>query len=218
VRWISLIALLTAFSPPGAQTVGPATPDEVICQAEARFDALTDYECVADMESSLGQRSEAGSHRIWFKKPRMLRVRILRGRGRGVEFAVDYHGKMRGHQGGLLKAIVVEVSVKDPRIRSIRGVPVTEADWGSFYHKYWERSARPDARATLAPRGEEQAPYEVSLSYTDGEKRMREIYRIDPRLWVMVEGEVYEDEVRVDHVVFREIKLNTGVEDRWFKL
>ena len=41
---------------------------------------------------------------------------------------------------------------------------------------------------------------------------------IDPQRWVMVEGSAYEGGTRVEHVVFRDVKLDTGVDDRWFKL
>jgi hypothetical protein len=54
--------------------------------------------------------------------------------------------------------------------------------------------------------------------YSEQGRRYREVYRIDPHLWVMLEGRVYEDDVLVDHVRFRDIHLDTGVKDSWFRL
>jgi hypothetical protein len=70
----------------------------------------------------------------------------------------------------------------------------------------------------LAPHPSPERPYEVVLTYSDGEKRMREVYRIDPQMWVMVEGDVFEDGMRVDHVAFSEIRLDAGVPDSVFRL
>ncbi len=97
-------------------------------------------------------------------------------------------------------------------------MPVTELDWGSFYRKYREHAGRPGARATVAAHASAEAPYEVILTYSEQGTQWRGVYHIGSRHWVMVEGEVYEGQTRVDHIVFREIKLNTGVRDRWFRL
>jgi len=203
---------------PVAQAADPITADEVLRRAEAQFAGLTDYECEADAESRLGTKTETGSYRIWFRKPALLRVKVLAGRNRGSEVVLGDDGKVHGRKGGLLKAIVIRMSATDGRLRSLRGLPVTEFDWGSFYRKLRERGARLGAKTVLATRAGAQAPYELVLTYHDAGKSIREVYRIDPRLWVMTEGEVYEDHLRVDHVVFRDVRLNSGVSDRWFRL
>jgi hypothetical protein len=58
----------------------------------------------------------------------------------------------------------------------------------------------------------------VVVSYPDLGKAVREVYSFDPERWIIVQGELYEDNVRMERVVFREIKLDTGVEEKWFKL
>ena len=193
-------------------------PEEVLRRAEERFQTLQDYECLADTDATLGKKRDAGTYRIWFKKPHMLRVRVIRGKHRGSEVAQDARGAVRGHEGGLLKPIVIRLSPTDKRLRGLRGLPVTEIDWGSFYAKCRERAGRPGARLALAPRPSSEAPYELVVTYLDQGTAVREVYRIDPQRWVMSEGEVFEDGMRVDHIVFRDIRLDTGVAEKWFKL
>jgi outer membrane lipoprotein-sorting protein len=211
---ILLLALLPLRLPAGESL----TADEVMRRAEAAFAALSDYECLSDSETRLGAKVESGTHRIWFKQPRMLRVHVLRGRDDGSEVAVGADGRVRGHKGGILKAIVIRLSANDKRLRNLRGVPVTDLPWGRFYEKYRERAARPGARTALQPRLQPDDPYDLVLTYADGGKAIREVYRIEARRWVMMQGDVYENEVRVHHIVFRDIRLNTGVKDSWFKL
>jgi len=211
-----LLAFLFLTACPG-RGAEPLTAGDVLRRAEDRFRSLHDYECLADAETRLGRKSDSGIYRVWFKKPHQLRVRVVKGRHKASEVAMDAGGSVRGHEGGLLKPIVIKLKATDKRLCNLRGVPVTELDWGSFYTKCRERTARAGARTTLIP-GADEAPHEVVVTYPHEGKAMREVYRIDPKLWVMVEGSVYEDEVRVDLIRFREIRLDPGLEDRWFKL
>lgn len=201
--------------PAAAQSL---TATAVIERAEARFRALKDYECTAELESRLGRKVDTGTCRFWFKQPRMLRAKITRGVGKGSEVAVDRAGTIRGRKGGLLKRFVRKMQESDPRLLTIRGASVMGLDWGSFFLKYHAGALRPGSRTVLAPRASADAPYQIQLSYPDLGKRIREVYSFDPHQWVIVEGAVYEDDVRVEHVLFREIKLDTGVADSWFKL
>jgi hypothetical protein len=148
----------------------------------------------------------------------MLRVKVVHGAKKGSEVAMDSTGQIRAHAGGVLSPVVQRLKPADQRLRNVRGVSLMEMDWGSFYGKFRERSARPDARVTLAPHPDPNAPYALTLTYSEGGKPMRELYAIDPHDWFMVEGDVYEAGARVDHVLFRDVKLNPGLKDSWFKL
>jgi outer membrane lipoprotein-sorting protein len=213
VLGIVLLAAPVAVLP----AAGP-TADEVVSRAEQQFAGLTDYECLSEMEAHQGERQESGRYHLWFKKPRMLRVRVTGGRNRGSEVAIDSGGAIRGRKGGLLKPFVMRLKPTDRRLKSIRGVPVTEFYWGAFYEKLRRRASLAGAQLSLEPHLRPEAPFEVVLTYRDAGKSMREVYGIDPRLWVMVEGEVFEDGTRVDHVTFQDIRLNTGVAESWFRL
>jgi outer membrane lipoprotein-sorting protein len=219
-RWVFL-ALVLALLVPDARIVGavePPTAAEVIARGEERFRTLRDYACLAEVEMRLRGKVEAGSGQLWFKQPRMLRIRINQGSGKGSEVAVDSDGKIRGRRRGFLSFIVKRLQVSDRRLHTIRGTSMLELDWGSFFLRYHAAVLRPDARIVLAPHPNPNAPYQVVVTYPDLGKSIREVYALDPHQWVIVEGELYEDNVRVEHVVFRDIKLDTGVAPDWFRL
>jgi hypothetical protein len=196
----------------------PPTADEVIRRAEERFRLLTDYDCFADTDSRAGKKAEAGTYHLWIKRPAMVRIRVIKGGHRGSEVAVDANGNVRGREGGLLKAFVIGLSKTDRRLQSIRGVPITQLDWGSFYRTYHENAARPGARVTLSPHTGGVGPYEVTVTFPQEGKRVRAVYRVDPTRWVLLEADEFEDEVRVDHILFRDINLDTGLSEKWFRL
>jgi hypothetical protein len=148
----------------------------------------------------------------------MLRVKVLRGSRKGSQVAVDSTGQIRGSKGGILGLIVRRMKTTDSRLLTIRGTSMMTLDWGSFFLKYHAAALRPDAQVVLAPHPDPGSPFEVVVTYSNLGKSVREVYSLDPHRWVIVEGAVYEDETRVEHVVFRDIKLDTGRAEGWFRL
>ncbi len=213
-----VVPLLTGARLARAAAPAPTSPEELMRRVEARFRAIEDYQCLADLECRLGEKSESGSYQIWFKQPQCLRVKVLRGRSRGSDVVVDEQGKISGRKGGLLKPFVIRLRPDDSRIRSLTGMPLTQFDLGKFCRRFWEQSGRPDARTQLTPARGGGDSHEVSLTYAADGARMREIYRIDPFTLSVQEAEIYRDNVRTDRVVFRDIRFNTGVRDGFFRL
>lgn len=215
----TVLALALVIAP-GLRVRAGDTPRtfSMIQRGEERFRTIQDYECLVDVESRVGKRVETGTCRFWYKQPRMLRVKVLRGNRSGSQVTVDRTGQIRGSKGGLLGLIVRRLQPTDSRLLSIRGTSMTTLDWGSFFQKYHAAAQRPDAQVTLAPHADPTAPYEVTVTYANLGKSMREVYSLDPQSWLIVEGAVYEDATRVEHVLFRDIKLNTGVAETWFRL
>jgi hypothetical protein len=216
--WIFLALALLMLCALTARATEVMSPVTVLQRCEERFRGLYDYECVVELESRLANEVEVGACRFWFKQPRLLRANITRGKRKGSVVAVDRAGTIRGHKGGILKGIVRKMNDDDHRLMTIRGASVMGLDWGSFFKRFHAGERRPGAKTTLVPRAGAAAPYQVQLSYPDSGSRVREVYSFDPTQWVIVEGAVYENEVRVEHVVFRDIKVDTGVADTWFKL
>jgi outer membrane lipoprotein-sorting protein len=215
---VALLALVPLAGALRADAAGSLTAADVIERGEERFRTLQDYNCTVELEAKKGGRVETGTCQFWFKQPRMLRLKVLRGSRKGSEVTVSGTGQIRGHQGGLFKGIVRRMKTSDPRLLTIRGSSMMGLDWGSFFLKYHAAALSPGARVTLAPREDSEAPYQVQVSYPLGGKRVREVYSLAAQRWTIVEGSVYEDDVRVEHVTFEDVKLDTGLADGWFSL
>jgi outer membrane lipoprotein-sorting protein len=199
----------------GAEEVGP---EAILQRVDRQFGTLRDYECLVDTDCRAGSKQESRSFRLWYKQPGMLRARVLRGRSSGSEVVITSDGTIRGRKGGLLKPIVVRLSPDDGRIRNLRGIPISEFLWNVFYHRYSERAALPGARMILLPRQDSAAPYEISLTYSDQGRPMREVLRVDPAGWFLRELEIFDGSACVDRAVFHDWKMNPGLKDNWFRL
>lgn len=211
---LSLASTVGAGAAPG----DPNTPQEILNRAEERLRSLTDYRCFAEGQATLGEKKDGGSYRVWFRNPCLARIKVVSGRSKGSEIAVDQKGQVRARKGGLLKPFVVKMKPDDRRLLSIRGISVCEITWPAFYKRWRQTAALPGARTTIAPRPSREAPYEVVISFEREGKQCREHYRVDPRLWVLTEAEMWENGQRVDQIRFSEVVLNSGVEEEFFRL
>src|SRR5437879_1551521 len=76
---LAFLALPTV-QPRAAEAI---TAAGVISRGEECFRTLQSYECTADVQSRLGKRGDSGTVQFWFKQPRMLRLKVVRGKGKG---------------------------------------------------------------------------------------------------------------------------------------
>jgi outer membrane lipoprotein-sorting protein len=207
------LALLPALQGAG----DPLTVQELISRGELRFQQLTDYECMTDLESRLGSKTDTGICRFWYKQPGMFRVRSVRGQHQGSEVVRNAQGDLYARKGGLLKAFSKRLQPTDSRVSNLRGTPVNELVWGTIYRRLRERMARPGTRVVLAAPSRPGDPYEIALGYAENGKQIRQICRVDAQQWLPTEVQVVENGVVVERAAFRDVRLNGGLKDKWFR-
>src|SRR5688572_15455579 len=83
-------------------------PQQVIDQMAGKFSSVNDYDVRVDSVSLEGGKEEKKTYRFAFKKPRMIRLRVISGEGKDGEMCVRPDGKIRGRKNsGLLKAFAI---------------------------------------------------------------------------------------------------------------
>src|SRR5215212_9183901 len=126
VRKFSLFQILFAISLVGL-VPGPATAGgthealELIDRMQDRLSRCQDYQYMVNSFERKGDREEKRSYRLFVKDERLMRVKVVEGRGKGSEATVDGKGRVRGRKGGLLKPFAQTLKPTDDRIRSLRG-------------------------------------------------------------------------------------------------
>jgi outer membrane lipoprotein-sorting protein len=212
------VALLAGGVASGSGAAEPLTPAAVKGRLQARLDGLTDYQCVLRTETKSGTRVERGEFQLWYRRPGYLRLRVVEGRRRGSEFVMGVDGTLRGRHGGLLRAFSRRLSRGDPSLRSLRGQPAWELDFGSFLRAMEERMSQPGSRSILHPAGGGDPEVILEVRYrSPGGEALRDIWGIDPRDWLLRRGDVFEGDQRVDHVEFTNIRTDVGLKESWFR-
>jgi outer membrane lipoprotein-sorting protein len=203
-----LISLAAGFASAATSTPASLTPETVSAKLQQRFEQLTDYEAVMNTETRSGARIEAARFHVWYRKPGLFRLRVLRGRQRGSELLVEADGTLRGRRGGLLRPFSRQLSRSDPSLRSLRGQPAWELDLGSFLRAMRKRMAQAGSSSAVLKPAPSEPDLRLEVRYqspADGHP-LRDVWIIDPRTWLLVGGEVYDGEQRVDRFEITDFK------------
>jgi outer membrane lipoprotein-sorting protein len=217
-RSLGLLLVLLFVARGAALQETALTPAAVAARLQTRFDQIQDYECVMQTETRAGSKVEAASFRIWYRRLGLLRLRVLKGRRKGSELVMGADGSLRGRRGGLLRPFSRRLSRSDPSLRSLRGQPAWELDFGSFIRALRERLALPGSRATVQQptSAEPHLTLEIHYRPPDAAGPLRDVWFIDPQSWLLARGDVYDGVARVDHFEFGDIRLDQGLKESWF--
>ncbi len=211
-----LSAGLTTAAVPGEMP----TAGTLVAGLEEHFRGVQDYQCVMESEVRGEKKSAHGTYRIWYRKPELFRLKVLKGSHEGSEFAVTPSGKIRARPGGLLKKLVVkEFSKTDSRFLTPRGNYAWQSTFTAQCRELKQRlAAAQKCRVQPAP----QAPGQMQIDFVyrpaDRDEAIREIWTIDPSRDLLMEQEIFEGSRRVEHVRFRDYEENVGLNERFFKL
>ncbi|HYK54825.1 MAG TPA: hypothetical protein VEV38_14990 [Candidatus Eremiobacteraceae bacterium] len=127
------IAVIGAGHPGIAATAAPASPGEAaIAKFSAAWDKLNSYSCDLAAHEVLGSRVQDRTYAMLFRKPYDTRMDITGGDGKGG--AAVWHGgdTLRGHQGGFISFIKLNLNIHDSKATSIRGTTIAQANFGSI--------------------------------------------------------------------------------------
>ncbi len=95
------------------------------------WQGVRDYTCTMDSYNRLGDKEEYKTYEYWYLKPGYVRMKVIKGKGKGgVAFYDPHRNKVRGHKGGFFSFVVLTLSPTDKRVTSIRGVRMDETTFG----------------------------------------------------------------------------------------
>jgi len=134
---LALAAICAAFA--GATAASDAASATSASSGEASlakfttaWDKLGSYACSIAAHEMLGTRVQDRTYTFIFRKPYDTKMDITGGDGRGG--AAVWHGgdTLRGHQGGFVSFIKLNLNIHDGRATSIRGTTIAQANFGAI--------------------------------------------------------------------------------------
>lgn len=156
ISWVLVLILPILLLAPAivsAQTQLPeeTVPDNVkqlLTASWANWNALSDYQFTMQATVRKGNRVEKSAYHDYFKKPDMFRTDVTAGPKAGGAVVKQADGKIKGHQGGFLAAIILTLSPADKRLYDVRGNYFLEAEWSRHLKQIEDRLIK-GARAAL---------------------------------------------------------------------
>ncbi len=154
---------------------------------------------------------------FYFKRPRLIRMDILKGNRFADTGSVGVYrndGKVSGRKGGLLSFLAVTVDKHDPQATTIRGVALDQSDLQATLERMQLHLA--ESVCTLsAPAG----VYEMVFEPRDPSRNAgvtREVIRLDAATLLPVSADSFEGERLVQHAEWSSYIIDAGLPDRLF--
>jgi outer membrane lipoprotein-sorting protein len=188
----------------GATSTQVDLVQDAIGRLVATWDKINTYECTVSSHEVKGTDVQDRVYHIRFEKPLETRVDIVDGDGRGSAAVWDGGDRVRGHQGGMLSMIKLNIDIHNKLATSIRGTTIAQANFGALIEHL-----------------KSQDPSFLRVT-TDGDKTVLVVQEVFSAPDTDVTKEVYifgadglpieyfqyaEDEV-VKHVVYSDLKIN----------
>jgi len=142
--WACFLAVFLSASPALSPAIGVRTAEsfkEVLAGAVTKFGQIQDYQCLYESFASNGKKSETFLYKLYFSKPKQIRLEILKGRSKGTILLYDPgRKKVRLRIGsGLLSSLVLSMSPANKRVVDVNGHGVDHADWGWILGRHLEQ-------------------------------------------------------------------------------
>ena len=192
---------LGAFGAPGGAAQSGAAALEKFSNA---WSAVKTYKCTLTAHEVSGSRVQDRVYHLFFSKPSDTRMDIVGGDGRGGAAVWRGGDTVRGHQGGLLAGIKLNLNLHARLATSLRGTTVAEANFGAILEhikglktKSLEAESTGDATQIVAIAAEPSTNQNVTKELVVlGKDGLPTTY------------EQYEGDTQVKKVMYTELQLN----------
>ena len=207
---VAAAALLLACPSPGrADDDGHA-----IAMMAATWNSIHTYEVTVTVHETKGASVQDRVYRVCFQQPMHTRVDIIGGDGRGMAAIWDGGDTVRGHQGGMLSFLHLNVGIHDRLATDLRGGTIAQANFGALLEHL--RSLDPH-HVRVTSRGGRTI---LVVDYDPAEPNSditKEVYIFGSN-WLPAEFFEYADETLVRHVVNTGLKVNLALPDSTWRL
>ena len=218
---VLILVLLCALAP----TLSPGADNDFksyFLRLSRQFEQLRDYQCLYESTSSKGEQTETFLYKLFFSKPKSVRMEIVRGRSRGTILLLDpVRNKVRLRIGsGLLASLVLTMSPDNKRVVDLNGHGLDHADWGWFLDQHREQLDHFESTSLKDETvdGRQARVFElVSKDIVQTQSIGREKIWIDPEWDVVVRYQVFDPKGNlIQAAVFSRIVLNPGLKKDLF--
>jgi len=194
-------------------------PSELFEMIKVRYEEIKDYQCRLFEWSTDGRRYEERIINFYFKKPKLIRMDILRGNRPFDSGSVAVYlgsGKVKGHRGGILKNIVLNVPRESALATTIRGVTMDESDMETVIikMKYYLENGKISITETGDVYQFECVPFDV----TKNEGISRDVLWIGKKNLLVVYNERFAGTKSVQRVQWCDYIVNAGLPDELFNI
>jgi len=212
-RWIMLaapVAILAFASAASATTTG----EQALAKYAAAWDKVTSYTCSMAAREVSGTRVQDRVYAFKFRKPFDTRMDVTEGDDRGGAGVWRGGDTVKGHQGGFLSFIKLNLNLHDPKAVSVRGTTIADANFGALLeHIKSLKGATIDA----VPDGD-LTKINVAVADPAADDNVTKEMMVLGTNDLPVEYDQWEGDNEVKRVIYTDLALNVDIPDSTFNL
>ncbi len=178
-----------------------------VAKMAATWNKINTYECTVTVHEANGTRVQDRVYLIRFARPTQTRVDIVKGDGRGSAAIWNGGDRVRGHQGGLLSIIRLNVDIHSKFATDLLGSTIDQANFGALLSHL--KSLDPNVLHATVKGGNTVLVVELDPPKSDTDIT-KEVYIVGPD-GLPVEYFQYAEDKVVRHVVNSGLKVNTDI-------
>lgn len=197
---LAVVAALFAATPTEAETASG-----VLNRFESAWNNLQSYTCTWTVHEVEGTNVQDRVYHVFFQKPLNTRAEVVDGDGKGSVAVWEGGDRVRGHQGGILSLIKLNLDIHNRLAVGLRGATIAQVNLGWLLQHLQSISTN---NFTVTQQGGDSV---LSAHVTDAPPDtdvVKEVYVFAPS-GLPVEGFQYADnDVLLKHVVYSDYQLN----------
>jgi len=203
----------TAAASGAASAASVSSGETALAKFTTAWDKLSSYTCSLSAHEVLGTRVQDRTYTFIFRKPYDTKMDITGGDGKGG--AAVWHGgdTLRGHQGGFISFVKLNLNIHDSRATSIRGTTIAQANYGSILDHV--KSLKGTVEASALGNGT-QIDFSVPDPSSDESVTKERVVLASNGL--PSEYDQWEGDTLVRHVVYTDVVIDPTLTDSSFNL
>jgi outer membrane lipoprotein-sorting protein len=186
--------------------------DDVLASIEKTYESIFDYQCRLETLSILGDKREERHINFYFKKPKLIRMDVLKGNRPFDSGSVGvYEGgdKVTGHRGGALKGIILNLPKESALATTIRGVTFDESDLETVLRNLY--FYRDNAEIVASETHDAYFFTCITDHPEENDNISKDLVWIDKKSLLITGNERYEGETLVQAVKWKGFIINAGL-------
>jgi|SRR5579872_3743719 len=202
---------LGLFAPAAASAGGAQA---IIGRFASAWDGIKTYQCTINSHELLGRDVQDRVYHFYFSKPLNTRAEIVAGDGRGSVGIWRGGSSVRGHQGGWLRGIKLNVNLHSRLATTLRGTTFADANLGALLKHL---QSLPTQMLQIAREGSDTVLVVRSGHPDPASGITQEKYFFD-RGSLPIRYEQYQSDTLVKRVTYSDMKLNPNLPPSLFDL
>lgn len=195
---------------------------DVLEGMESTWKNVDSYTCTMKSWGTRAGKEKTESFTYSFKKPRLVRLKVLSGKDKGADVVYDASGNVRAAKRVLGIRGRQSISTSDPKVYSARGVPFWHADLGSQIAAVRTLIKEKGATAS-AEKASGVITLKLSWKGTDlntdtGVHEYVRTYTLDAKTFAPTNRVTTEDGTTVERLEVSDMNLKAGLEAGFFRL